>query len=598
MYKNLREYIDLLKAEGELICITDEVSTDLEIARITDEQCKAEGGGKALLFENNDTPFAVATNLMGSDRRIALALGTDNLPELGERIMKLFTKVTKPKNSLLDKLRFLPEIGEVSKWMPKRIKGFGECQQMVMMGDDVDLSIIPILKCAPYDGGQFITLPLVNTVDPKSGISNTGMYRMQVIDHRTTALHWHIHKTGERHYSAYKELNQIMPVSVCIGGDPSYTYSATAPLPDGIDEYMLAGFIRKKGVKLVKSITNDIYVPSDCDFVIEGYVDPSEEKFYEGPFGDHTGFYSLEDYYPKFHVTCITHRSDAIYPATIVGVPPMEDAYIAKATESIFLAPIRLVVQPEITDMWLPMEGVAHNLAIVNIEKSYIGQAQKVAASLWGAGQMMFNKFSIITSLPENKNLRNLDDLKLTINNVNISRDITIMKGTLDVLDHTSSVMGFGGKLSIDATQKPDSPTSQQPYTSIENLPTNIETTLAEQGWQTLICYCPTTTPFKQYAEQIIDSHKLDSIKFIIILNENTKEHTTSEKIWLLCSNCDAERDTYIYNGKLILDGRIKAGGINGFDRRFPNIVTLGSGSFSSKYEHLNSGESAEYKVQ
>ncbi|MEG1649639.1 MAG: UbiD family decarboxylase, partial [Rikenellaceae bacterium] len=339
MYKNLREFINTLEREGELIRIKDEVSTDLQIARITDEQCKKEGGGKALLFENTQTPFAVATNLMGSDRRISLALGTENLGSLGERIMTLFAKVTKPKNSFLDKLRFLPAINDVSKWMPRRVKGFGECQQMIMSGDDVDLSIIPILKCAPHDGGPFITLPLVNTIDPKTGINNLGMYRMQIIDDKTTAMHWHIHKTGERHYAAYKALNQLMPVSVCLGGDPSYTYSATAPLPEGIDEYMLAGFIRRRGVKLVKCITNDIYVPSDCDFVIEGYVDPSEEKFYEGPFGDHTGFYSLEDYYPKFHVTCITHRGDAIYPATIVGVPPMEDAYIAKATESIFLAP-------------------------------------------------------------------------------------------------------------------------------------------------------------------------------------------------------------------------------------------------------------------
>lgn len=597
MYKNLREFINTLKAEGELITIEQEVSTDLEIARITDEQCKAEGGGKALLFKNNGTPFAVATNLMGSDRRIALALGTHDLGELGERIMELFGKVTEPKNSFFDKLRLLPAINEVSRWMPKRVKGFGECQQMVMMGDDVDLSIIPILKCAPHDGGKFITLPLVNTIDPKTGISNTGMYRMQIIDHNTTALHWHIHKTGERHYSEYKRRGEIMPVTVCIGGDPSYTYSATAPLPDGIDEYMLAGFIRKKGVKLVKSLTNNIYIPSDCDFVIEGYVDPKEEKFYEGPFGDHTGFYSLEDYYPKFHVTCITHRSDAIYPATIVGVPPMEDAYIAKATESIFLAPIRLVVQPEITDMWLPMEGVAHNLAIVNIEKNYVGQAQKVASSLWGAGQMMFNKFSIITSLPKDKSIRDLNNLKSLVANININHDISIMQGTLDVLDHTSPIMGFGGKLSIDATQKPDTATQPQ-FSLSENLPNTIDTTLVKDGWQTLICYCPPTAPFKRYAEQIIDRHPMNSIKFIIILNENTRELTISEKIWLLCSNCDAMRDTHIHNGILILDGRIKAGGVNGFDRRFPNIVTHGKASISSRYEPLNSGDSAEYQPQ
>ncbi len=570
MYSNLKAYIDTLEKEGELIRISEMVSSSLQIAELTDRECKSAGGGKAILFENNGSPFPVITNMYGSDRRIALALKSNNLSELGERITKLFATVTAPKKGLLDKLKMLSPLSEVAGWMPKKVRGYGECQQMVMLGDDVDLSLLPILKCAPLDGGRFITLPMVNTICPKSGIANSGMYRMQVLDDKTTAMHWHCHKTGERHYSAYKELGELMPVTVCLGGDPAYTYSATAPLPDGIDEYMLAGFIRKKGVKMVRSITNNIYIPNDCDFVIEGYVDPSEEKFYEGPFGDHTGYYSLEDYYPKFHVTCITHRRDAIYPATIVGVPPMEDVYIAKATESIFIAPIKLVMQPDINDMWLPEEGVAHNLAILNIDKTYIGQPQKVAASMWGAGQMMFNKFSIITALPSGKSIRDIEVLKSLVDNIDIERDVTIMRGTLDVLDHTASVMGYGGKLSIDTTNQNN---NREVRGFSGTLTDDIESYL--ESWGAIILYADDIVSFKDRAVEVIDSYNFKGLKFVVLLNHDSRYLNISEKLWLLCSNCDAYRDTYIYNGTLVLDARVKAGGVNGFERRWPNIVVM-----------------------
>ena len=398
MYSNLREYIDRLEREGELIRISAPVSTRFEIAEITDRVVKSEGGGKALLFENTGTDFPVITNMMGSERRIAMALGVERLDDISARIDSLLKDALSPKGSLWEKMRVLPLLADVAKWFPQSVSGRGACQEVVWQGDEADLERLPMLHSWEADGGAFVTLPMVNTIDPDTGLRNVGMYRMQRFDKHSTGMHWHVHKTGARHYDAYKRLGKQMPVVVTLGGDPAYTYAATAPMPDNMDEYLLAGFLRRKPVRLVKALTCDIRIPEDCDFVIEGYVDPTEPKTVEGDFGDHTGFYSLKDLYPRFHVTCITHRRDAIYPATVVGIPPQEDAYIAEATEKIFLAPIRLAVQPEVRDLWMPVEGTAHNLAIVSIDKRYEGQAHKVAQSLWGAGQMMFNKFMVIAS--------------------------------------------------------------------------------------------------------------------------------------------------------------------------------------------------------
>ena len=370
----LREFISKLEAEGELIRVKAEVSPKFEICEITDRISKMEGGGKAILFENTGTDYPVLMNMMGSDRRMAMALGVDDLNQISERIDNLLKGAMSPKNNLWDKLKMLPLLKDVAKWFPHKSSERGECQEVVWRGKEARLSRLPILTSWGCDGGPFITLPMVATVDPESGIPNLGMYRMQIFDDKTTGMHWHRHKTGARHYDAYKRLGKRMPVSVAIGGDPAYIYSATAPMPDNMDEMLLAGMLRQKPVKLVKCLTNDLYVPADCDFVLEGYVDPTEELTIEGPFGDHTGFYSLTDLYPKFHIEAITSRRDAIYPATIVGVPPMEDAYIAKATERIFLAPIRLAVQPEVEDLYMPMEGTAHNIALVSIHKRYLGQ--------------------------------------------------------------------------------------------------------------------------------------------------------------------------------------------------------------------------------
>ena len=290
MYKNLTDYIGALERAGELARVRVPVDPQFEIAELTDRESKRPGGGRALLFENTGTAFPVLTNMMGSDRRIAMALGVERLGELTERIDALFGELTSPKPSLMDKLRMLPVLEKMSRWLPRNRGGRGACQQVVLTGEEARLSLLPVLRCWPHDGGRFVTLPLVNTVDPDSGVRNVGMYRMQILSEHTTGMHWHLHKTGERHYRRYAELGRRMPVAVCLGGDPAYTYAATAPMPDNMDEYLLAGFLRRRPVELVRCLTSDLRVPGDCDFVIEGYVDPAEPKTTEGPCGDHTGF--------------------------------------------------------------------------------------------------------------------------------------------------------------------------------------------------------------------------------------------------------------------------------------------------------------------
>ena len=450
MYKGLREYMEVLEHRGELLRVTVPVSPRFEIAEITDRMAKSAIGGKALLFENTGTEFPVLTNMMGSDKRMALALGVERLDDVAVRIDSLLEAAMTPKGSLIDKLRALPLLAEMSRWFPQQVSGRGACQQVVYRDADADLMRLPMLQSWECDGGAFVTLPMVHTVDPDTGVRNVGMYRMQRFDARTTGMHWHVHKTGARHYDAYKRAGRRMPVVVTLGGDPVYTYAATAPMPDNMDEYLLAGFLRRCPVRLVKALTCDIYVPEDCDFVIEGYVDPSEPKVMEGDFGDHTGFYSLKDLYPLFHVTALTHRRGAVYPATVVGVPPEEDAYIAKATEKIFLAPIRLAVQPEVEDLWMPAAGTAHNLAVVSIDKRYRGQAHKVAQALWGAGQMMFNKYMIIASA--GTPIRSYCALAALLRRVDLSRCMIRTEGVLDVLDHATATCGFGGKLALDLT--------------------------------------------------------------------------------------------------------------------------------------------------
>ena len=534
MYRNLAEYVAALERAGQLIRISAPVDPELEIAELTDRQAKLPGGGRALLFENTGTGFPVLTNMMGSERRICMALGVERLAEVGERIDALFAEAVRPKKSWVEKLRMLPLLKEVAAWLPREVSRRGECQQVVIQGDGVDLGRLPVLRCWPHDGGRFVTLPLVHTVDPETGVRNVGMYRMQIFDGRTTGMHWHRHKTGERHYEQYRQRGERMPVTVCLGGDPVYTYSATAPLPDGLDEYLLAGFLRRRPVELVKCLTNDLRVPADCDFVIEGYVDPAEPKVIEGDFGDHTGFYSLKDLYPRFHVTCITHRRGAIWPATLVGVPPMEDAYIQLATERIFLAPIRLAVAPEVVDLWMPPAGVAHNIAVCVIRKSYPGQALKVANALWGAGQMSFNKFLIVLSAEDAEGCTGNDYLKVIRDRLHCfdpAQDALFSRGVLDVLDHSAPQTGFGGKLCLDLTRK-----------------------LPEEGGERL---------------------RRERIPVEIVWDEFVQgtELTFDERVWLAAGNTDPARDvTVTPEGVLRLDARFKPSAV---ERGWPNVVTM-----------------------
>lgn len=572
----LREFIAKLEAAGELKRISTEVDTHFEITEITDRMSKTKGGGKALLFENvRGSKYPVLMNIMGSDRRMAMALGVDNLDDISQRIDKLLKEAMSPKNTLMDKLRMLPLLQDVAKWFPRKSSSRGECQEVVWQGDEVDLTKLPILTSWPYDGGPFITLPMVCTLDPETGIPNMGMYRMQIFDSKTTGMHWHRHKTGARHYDGYKRLGKRMPVSVAIGGDPAYTYSATAPMPDNMDEMLLAGMLRQKPVKLVKCLTNDIYVPADCDFVLEGYVDPAEELTVEGPFGDHTGFYSLSDLYPKFHVVAITSRRDAVYPATIVGVPPMEDAYIAKATERIFLAPIRLAVQPEVRDLYMPMEGTAHNLAIVSIAKRYLGQPQKVAQGLWGAGQMMFNKYLIIT--PDNTNIRSKEELFGLLRHFDPKRHLIHSEGILDVLDHSAPERGYGAKLAIDLTDiDPEAaprelrePCTAQPCGGVELFNTELFNELglvilyAEREWREKI-------DVKEY----LNTNHIEA-RFVVLFDHGAAGHMTiGDLLWIAAANTDPKRDIEVYGSTLIVDARSKRPGYGNNPERFPNAVT------------------------
>ena len=572
MYRNVWEYVAALERAGELVRVAAEVDPVLEIAELTDRESKRPRGGRALLFERTGTSFPVLTNMMGSDRRIALALGVESLDDLTRRIESLFSELTAPKTSLSDKLRMLPLLERMSRWLPRNRRGRGACQQVVRTGDEVRLSELPVLKCWPFDGGRFVTFPLVHTVDPESGVRNVGMYRMQVFSERSTGMHWHVHKTGEKHYRAYRRLGRRMPVAVCLGGDPAYAYAATAPMPDDLDEYLLAGFLRGRPVELVRCLTCDLRVPADCDFVIEGYVDPSEEKAVEGPFGDHTGFYSLEDLYPVFHVTAITRRRDAVYPATIVGVPPQEDAYIAKATERIFLAPIRRAMLPEADDLWMPWQGVAHNIAVANIRTAYPGQGLKTASSLWGAGQMMFNKFLLVVSTPDD--VRQAGVLASLLRRVRLPEQALLSRGPLDVLDHASPQAGLGGKMAVDLTG-----VSPEDVPAEIRLPdrwefccgvTSVDCSLAET-WGALVLFAGRSAEVD--AEGFVLRNEVQGVSWVVVMDAAAEEFPFSDRLWLAAAACDPSRDVRLSGGMAFFDARTKAGGVRGFARRWPNVV-------------------------
>ena len=443
---NLRSFIDKLDSMGELKRISISVDPFLEIAEIADRMSKTQG--PALLFEHvKGSSFPVLINAFGSYKRMQTALNCAGFDDIANRL-ESFLKIQPPK-SFMDKLKMLGTLKTVSDFIPRKVKR-APCQERVFDSGDM-LDMLPILTTWPKDGGPFITLPIVITKDPDTGVQNVGMYRMHKYDRTTTGMHWQYNKDGARHFDKYKNRHQRMEVAIALGGAPAATYAATAPLPPDVDEFIFAGFINSGSIEIVKAKTVDLMVPAESDFILEGYVDPDELRT-EGPFGDHTGFYSAADGYPVFHVTCITCRKDAVYPATIVGKPPMEDCYMAKATERIFLPLIKMII-PEVVDMELPLEGVFHNCALIAINKQFPGQAKKVIHALWGLGQMSSTKY--IAVFDDDLDLRDSSTVvwKL-LNNVDPRRDLVFSEGPLDALDHSAPYPNFGGKMGIDATRK------------------------------------------------------------------------------------------------------------------------------------------------
>ncbi|MHB8147338.1 MAG: menaquinone biosynthesis decarboxylase [Vulcanimicrobiaceae bacterium] len=443
-FDSLRDYVDALRKAGELHVISAAVDPYLEISEITDRVVKA--GGPALLFTNvKGSRFPVLTNQFGTHRRMAMAFDADSLGSVTERVRKLID-ITPPGASLSEKLGALLQLAPLANAIPKTVRN-ASCQDVMMK--EPDLRKIPVLTTWPMDGGPFITLPLVITKDPRTNRPNVGMYRMQAYNARETGMHWQRHKQGRAHANAWGDR---IPVAVAIGSDPVLTYAATAPLPPVLDEFAFAGLLRGKPVELVQAKTVDLKVPADAEFVLEGYVDNTDVRT-EGPFGDHTGVYSLADTYPTFHITAITHRRDPIYAATVVGKPPMEDAWLGKATERIFL-PILQMVLPEVVDMNLPVEGGFHNLALVSIKKQYPGHAKKVMNALWGLGHMMMltRTLVIVDADIDVQDPRSV--AWFVFNNLAPDRDIVMMPGPVDDLDHGSYSVAYGTKIGVDATRK------------------------------------------------------------------------------------------------------------------------------------------------
>ncbi|MDO8730909.1 MAG: menaquinone biosynthesis decarboxylase [Candidatus Omnitrophota bacterium] len=446
-FRNLQEFIAELERRGELKRVRAPVDPTLEITEIADRLVKSESGGPGLLFEQvKGSPIPLAINLFATKRRMELALGVADLEEIPRRIEELL-KIPNP-TGLLEKLSLLPKLAELAQFPPKKVSR-GACQEVVIR-DNPSLNLLPILQCWPKDAGRYITLGSVITRHKQTGRRNVGLYRLQVFDDKTLGMHWQLHKDGAEHWKGYAP-GEKMPVAVALGGDPASMYAASAPLPPEIDEYLFAGFLRKEPVELVKGVTVDLEVPAEAEIVIEGYVEVGPRRE-EGPFGDHTGYYSLAEPYPVMKVTAITHRKNPVYPTTIVGIPPMEDLWLGKATERIFLPLVRKMV-PEIIDMNFPAEGIFNNGVIVSIKKSYPGQARKVAHALWGLGQLMFTKVIIVVD--EWVDVQNASQVAwLAFMNIDPKRDCFFVEGPVDTLNHASPEWNFGSKMGVDATAK------------------------------------------------------------------------------------------------------------------------------------------------
>ncbi len=572
-YKDLQTFMKQLEDKGELKKIHAKVSSDLEITEITDRVSKSHGPG--LLFTNVEgTQYPVLMNAMGSFKRMSMGLGVNSLDEIAHEIEEYINI----SNYLSIKKLFknIPRFLRLLYVFPIKSIFRGKCQQVIEK--EVDLSTIPILKCWPEDAGRFVTLPLVFTKDRNTKRQNVGMYRMQVLDKKSTGMHWHKHKDGSEIYSEYFNNKEKMPVSVALGCDPAITYAATAPLPKMIDEMMLAGWLRKSNVKMVKCITNDIYVPSNAEIVLEGYVDPTEELVLEGPFGDHTGYYSIADYYPRFHVTCITHKKNAIYPATIVGKPPMEDCYMAKATERIFLPILKMQI-PELIDLNLPIEGVFHNCAIVSIHNKYPGCSRKVMNAIWGMGQMMYTKLIVVVD--ETVNVQNLGQvLEAVLNHVDGEKDFFFSEGPLDALDHSSNEALYGTRVGIDATIKSRKSHGQNIPEQYENNDRhnkeNYEYCENQNFNSTNSYHILTVLKEKPYhgREVMSDYMKQHNDKITVVVDNDVDPKDLSTVMWKVFNNIDGKRDIIFLDGKIGIDATKKRKD-EGLTREWPNDICM-----------------------
>jgi 4-hydroxy-3-polyprenylbenzoate decarboxylase len=592
-YANLGEFIQTLRKEGEIITVSHPVSAVLEISKLTDAESKSPGGGKALFFENvKDSPFPVATNLFGSSRRICLALGVDSLDHLGDRIREIIHM--SPPRDLRDMLGMLTTAFSVSRFFPRKSRAkIPPCQQVVLKGEDINLFQLPILHCWPQDAGRFITLPMVVTQSLSTGKRNVGMYRMQVFDRQTTGMHWHIHKDGSNYFNEYRKAGKRMPVAVAIGADPAAIYAATAPMPRNVDEMILAGFIRNAPVAMARCITCDLEVPAEAEFVLEGFVDPYELRR-EGPFGDHTGYYSLADDYPVFHVTAITHRKSPVYCATLVGRPPMEDCYLAKATERLFL-PLLQTVFPEITDYWLPWEGVFHNIVIVSIKKEYPRHAQKVISGLWGQGQMSFCKAIVVvdeTIDPKDPG----QVMRQIVDNFDMTTDIMNAQGVLDVLDHSSPFANFGNKIGIDLTgrisgeplRNPPLPVAAPGAFTEEGLLSGIQADCngilslrilksdINRRNRILILKIEKKPGLSSafFIDRLLNADILPPFNLILFYDSNVNIGDNSFILWKLFNNVDPGRDIMIRDGRGIIDA-CKKGPEDGHVREWPDELSF-----------------------
>jgi len=589
-YYSLREFIEQLEINNELIRITDQVSPILEISEITDRISKQGGGGKALLFENVEgSKIPVLINAFGSTKRINLALGVQNIEKIPADIDK-YLKIV-PPSSLLEKIKLLPMLLEAAAFPPKIVSSNqAPCQEIIYSGDDVDLEKLPILQCWPSDAGRFITFPIVinRSIDRK--LRNVGLYRMQVYDKKTTGMHWHIHKDGAHFFHDFRKENKVMECAVAIGADPTVCYAASAPLPYGIDEFLFAGFIRKSPVPLVKCKTVDLEVPATAEIVLEGFIDPSEMKL-EGPFGDHTGYYSQDGDYPVFHITAITHRKNPIYLTTLVGKPPQEDFYLGKATERIFL-PLMRTQLPEIIDMNMPAEGVFHNLVIISIEKRFPMQARRLMSALWGMGQMSFVKTIVVfdhtVDIQDTSTL--LDKI---FNQIDFTHDLFFSEGILDVLNHASDRAVYGSKLGIDLTEKIkgedefkrtltniSSPPSLSPENIIETFTEITSCKIIEKKNNHKVALATIDKKFINQGLSLIEKFMSDDnfslITVLVILEGHENINDSSTVMWKILNNIDPKRDIHLFKNRMGIDVTCKTGEKN-YAQIWPDEITMSS---------------------